>query len=156
MSKQTLARQARRALDARQPGVHASALTPPRAGWVRAIREALGMSAAELGARLHVSRQAVAALEKSESLRTVRLSTLAAAADALGCRLIYAIVPVAGDLEGIVRAQASRVVDIEHAAAARTMLLEGIVVEPLPTDRQDTIEDILRAPGRIWRRTDLE
>ena len=105
---------------------------------------------------MHVSRQAVAALEKSESLRTVRLSTLAAAADALGCRLIYAIVPVAGDLEGIVRAQASRVVDIEHAAAARTMLLEGIVVEPLPTDRQDTIEDILRAPGRIWRRTDLE
>ena len=152
MSKQTLARQARRALDARQPGVHASAWTPPRAGWVHAIREALGMSAVELGTRIDVSRQAVHAMEAGERAGTVRMSTLAAAAEAMGCQLVYAIVPVGGTLEGIVQAQAARVVDDEHAAVTQTMALEGQAVPPRPTDRQDAIDDLIRSPGRLlWR-----
>ena len=40
--------------------------TPPRSGWVRAIREALGMTQAQLSARLNISRQSVQDLERAE------------------------------------------------------------------------------------------
>ena len=39
----------------------------PRGGWVRAIREALGMSGAQLAARLNVTRQTIKDLEHSEA-----------------------------------------------------------------------------------------
>ena len=39
----------------------------PREGWVRAVREALGMSAAQLAARLNVTRQTIRDLEQSEA-----------------------------------------------------------------------------------------
>ena len=67
--------------------------TPPRRGWIKAIREALGMSAQQLGARLGVSQPAVANLERNEARRAATLVHLDRAARALGCRLVYAIVP---------------------------------------------------------------
>ena len=39
----------------------------PRAGWLKTIRQALGVSLADLGTRLHVSRQLVQRFEKAES-----------------------------------------------------------------------------------------
>lgn len=65
---------------------------PPR-GWVRAIRDALGMSGAQLAARLGVKAPSVVALEQSETADTIRLETLRKAALALDCQLVYALVP---------------------------------------------------------------
>jgi predicted DNA-binding mobile mystery protein A len=66
----------------------------PRTGWLRAIRESLGMTAQQLGHRLGgISRQSVLKLETSESRQTITLGSLERAAAALGCRLVYAIVP---------------------------------------------------------------
>jgi predicted DNA-binding mobile mystery protein A len=156
MTRYTAARAARRSLDARRQRVDAGGMAAPRTGWVAAVRLALGMSSADLGVRLHVSRQAVAAMEASERAGTVRMSTLAAAAEALGCRLVYAIVPLGGGtLESIVQSQAGRVVDIERAAVAHSMALEDQAVEPLPADRQDAIDDLLRSPGRRMWQADL-
>lgn len=65
---------------------------PPR-GWVRAIRDALGMSASELAARLGVSQQAVSQIEAAEPEGAVTLDKLEEVARALGCRLEYALIP---------------------------------------------------------------
>ena len=65
---------------------------PPK-GWVRAIRDALGMSGAQLAARLGVKAPSVVALEQSETADTIRLETLRKAAFALDCQLVYALVP---------------------------------------------------------------
>jgi predicted DNA-binding mobile mystery protein A len=65
----------------------------PRAGWVRAIREALGMSAAQLAARLSVTRQTIRDLEHSEATGRITLESLNKLARALGCRVSYALVP---------------------------------------------------------------
>ena len=65
---------------------------PPK-GWVRAIRDALGMSGAQLAARLGVKAPSVVALEQSETADTIRLETLRKAALALDCQLVYALVP---------------------------------------------------------------
>lgn len=153
MTRFEAARAARRALDARLGGVDVDAMRPPAAGWVKSVRSALGMSAAELGSRMGVSRQAVYSLQASEVAGTVRLESLQRAADALDCKLVYALVPRT-TLQGTVEAEAERLVDIEHAAVAQTMALEGQAVDPLPSDRSDAVEDVLRS-GRLWS-TDVE
>ena len=66
---------------------------PPPCGWVRAIREALGMTAAQLGERLRISQAGVAALELSERRGRIKLTTLRKIAAKLDCDLVYALVP---------------------------------------------------------------
>src|SRR6266536_2474002 len=65
---------------------------PPR-GWLRAIRETLGIPRAEVGRRLEVTGQAIAKFEASEADGSIRLDSLRRAAEALDCALVYAIVP---------------------------------------------------------------
>ena len=65
---------------------------PPR-GWVKAIREALGMTAAQLAKRIGVTRPRVYEIEKSELSGSITLSSLERAAHALDCQLVYALVP---------------------------------------------------------------
>src|SRR5674476_229027 len=118
---------ARRQLDKRlMPvrGLPDGALARPAAGWVRALRDALGMTAQDLAARMGVSRVAVNKLEASEQAGTVQLDTLARAADALGCDLVYALVPRV-PLEEQVRRQAEVVARAELGPVATTMALEA-------------------------------
>ena len=65
----------------------------PRHGWIRTMREVLGMSAAQLAKRLDVSRAAVYKLEEREVSRSVSLKQLDKAANEMGCDVFYAIVP---------------------------------------------------------------
>lgn len=98
----------RRQLDRRSIPLRSltASLTPHR-GWIRAIRDALGMSASELGKRLGVRQQTIHDLEVSERRRTIQLDTLARAADAMDCDLVYALVPRTS-LEESVRSRARR------------------------------------------------
>ena len=48
----------------------------PQMGWIRTIREALGMSAEQLGKRLSIIQQRVSAIEKAEPKGTLKLKTL--------------------------------------------------------------------------------
>ena len=73
--------------------IRAAALAVPPGGWLRAIREALGMSMAQLGRRMGLPRQGVLALERREASGAVSLKTLREAAAALDAELVYAIVP---------------------------------------------------------------
>jgi transcriptional regulator with XRE-family HTH domain len=54
----------------------AAATQRPPAGWARAIREALGMSAGQLARRVGVSRETIATLERSEGRGTITLASL--------------------------------------------------------------------------------
>ena len=122
----------------------------PRIGWIRAVREACGMSASDMAARLCVSRHAVHAQEASEISGNLKLETLQRAAAVLDCQLVYALVPNGGIFEGIVQFEGGRLVDSELAAVAQNMALEGQAADMLPGSRQDHIDDLLRA-GRLWK-----
>ena len=65
----------------------------PRLGWVRAIREALGMSASALARRLGMTHAGVRKLEAAESSEAITLGSLRKLAAALDCELRYALVP---------------------------------------------------------------
>lgn len=109
----------RRQLDLHLGGLDERLGPHPGLGWIRMIREALGMSGRELGVRLGVSRQRVDQLEQAEVARTMPISTLDRVAAALGCRVRYVLVPLE-PLEQMVRRQALR-----RAAAAITGPSDG-------------------------------
>src|SRR5680860_653502 len=109
------AARARRALDRRlgHLGPSSRYRVPPR-GWVRAIRDALGMTTADLGARMGITAQSASELENSERAHRARLDTLDRAARAMDCTFVYAFIPNES-LEETVQAQAS-VAAAAHAA----------------------------------------
>lgn len=65
---------------------------PPK-GWVRAIRDAIGMTGAQLARRLGMTAQGIVSLERSEASGKIQLNTLRRAAEAMDCILVYALVP---------------------------------------------------------------
>jgi predicted DNA-binding mobile mystery protein A len=115
----------RRALDRQlQPFVDLAPRPTPVLGWIRAIRDALGMSGADLARRLGVSQPTITQLEKSETAGTIQLDTLRRVAAAMDCRLVYALVPNES-LDGIVRRRARSVAERELAATDQSMRLEA-------------------------------
>jgi predicted DNA-binding mobile mystery protein A len=120
-------RTARRRLDRRLVGLDLGQ-RPPR-GWVRAIREALGMTTAELGQRMGLTQSRVSQIERSEELGSIRLDTLERAAQALNCQVHYVFVPNE-PLEEMVQRQARLRAQAEVDAVAHTMALEDQVPEP--------------------------
>src|SRR5262245_53047113 len=78
---------------------------PPPKGWVRALRDALGMTGVQFARRLGIKPQSVDALEQSEASGSIQVKTLRRVAEALDCTLVYALVPN-DSLENAVRAHA--------------------------------------------------
>lgn len=83
---------ARRQLDKRLDPLrnHEGFARPPR-GWIKAVREALGMTTAQLAERLGVSQPRAVAIEKAETTNSITLDSLQRAARALDCELVYAL-----------------------------------------------------------------
>ncbi|MEE9452008.1 MAG: mobile mystery protein A, partial [Gammaproteobacteria bacterium] len=65
----------------------------PRFGWIKTLRNALGMTADQLANRLGVNRSRVVRIEKDEMSDAITLKTLRRVAHALECDLVYALVP---------------------------------------------------------------
>ncbi len=97
----------------------------PPAGWIRTIRQALGMSQAELGDRLAITQSALGQLEVREADGSATLSTMARVADQLDCDFVYAVVP-RGDrtLEQVVRDKAQAVAYAEVAPLVEAQHLD--------------------------------
>jgi predicted DNA-binding mobile mystery protein A len=124
---------------------------PPK-GWLRAVRDALGMTTAQLARRLGVSQPRIVELEHSEVSGGVTLHTLQRAAEALGCRLVYALVPER-PLAEIVRERAEKVAERQSGAVEHTMRLENQAVQSKRAStelRRQLVEDLFRHPARLW------
>lgn len=92
--KPAIRTRARDRLDARLATIKPidSFAVPPK-GWIRAIRDAIGMTGAQLGRRLGMTAQGIASVERSEAEGKVQLNTLRRAGEAMDCVLVYALVP---------------------------------------------------------------
>jgi predicted DNA-binding mobile mystery protein A len=146
-------REAIRSLDKRFATLRplAKSQRPPK-GWLRAIRDALGLTTAQLARRLGVSQPRITELEKSEVSGTVTLHTLQRAAEALGCRFVYALVPEK-PLAETVRERAELLAQRRLAAVEHTMRLEDQSVKEKTAAkelRQQFIDELLRRPARLW------
>ncbi len=124
MRKARLATHARSRLDQRFRELGAAKrYSVPVRGWIKAIREALGMSTAQLAKRLGIKQPSVVELEQSEAKGTIELATLRRVATALDCTLVYVLVPNK-PLETTVRDRARTFARRRREYVEHSMLLE--------------------------------
>lgn len=127
-------------------------LTRPPRGWIRAIRDALGMTSAQLATRMGVSQPRVTDIERRESQDALTLSTLRKAAEALDCTLVYALVPNRS-LDETVRERARKVADARLWRVHHTMRLEDQAMgsNDLASERERLVDELLRGDiRRLW------
>ena len=115
----------------------------PVRGWIKAIREALGMSTAQLANRLNVKQPSVVAMEQSEARGSIELATLRRVAEALDCTLVYALLPNK-PLETMVRNRARTFASRRLQPVEHTMLLE---------DQKVTAKDVKARLDETMRET---
>jgi predicted DNA-binding mobile mystery protein A len=144
---------ARRQLDKRLSSMQNMELfmRPPR-GWLKAIREALGMTTAQLGRRLGVVQSRVVAIEQAETKGTITLNSLEKAAQALDCRLVYALLP-RQPLEDIVEQRASLLAKSRLKSTGHTMTLEAQGVDA--TDESEQLKRLIqqlveKSGSKLW------
>jgi predicted DNA-binding mobile mystery protein A len=112
---------------------------PPRpsGGWISSVREALGLSLRQIAEKMHASGQAVQQFERAESEDRITLGALRRVAQAMGCELVYGLVPKSGSFaelaEHPTRERAAR--DVKRVV--HTMALE----DQKPGNATQLIED---------------
>ena len=118
----------------------------PLGGWVATFQEAIGMSAPALAERLGISRNSVYSSIQNEQAGTISLNQLEKMAEAMGGKLIYAIIPREGQVEDIVMAQArkkaKRVIQRTRAHMALEEQTEGL------RSQEEMIEELARENAR--------
>src|ERR1700737_4512437 len=70
----------------------------PQRGWLHAIRQALGMSRQQVAKAMRVTQQSITDFERAEANDRITLGSLRRVAEAMGCKLVYAIVPKSGTI----------------------------------------------------------
>ena len=126
---------------------------PPKKGWLKAIREALIMTAEQAAVRVNTKRQVWLKAEEGEAKGTVSLNTLRKYAAALNCRVVYAIVPQEESLEVILKKRAREVAVQVMNLTRHTMALEEQDISDAERERQiDEIADQLMRTlsPRLW------
>lgn len=146
---------ARKNLDKRlYPMMNLDGLARPPRGWIRAIREALGMTTAQLADRLGIAQPSAVGLEKAEAGKGITLQTLERAARALDCTFVYALVP-RKPLEILVQERAREVARERLRTISHSMALEDQRVgdEDERAQLERLAQKLIDGPGSaLWER----
>ena len=123
--------------------------TPPE-GWLCTVRKALNMPVSKLAKRLRVGRATIYQAEKGELTGSVTLKTLNKIAQAMNCRLVYAIVPES-DVHSLIKSQAKLMAQtIVHQANVHMAL------EDQSLSQADVEREIERLTHKIMNEDDSE
>lgn len=125
----------------------------PSRGWLKEIREALGLTQRQQAARLGITGATLHKSEQSEAQERISLGQLRKLANALDCELVYALVP-RKPLTEVVHDRAKQLAKQEVYGVAHTMSLE----DQRPTDARiqkqvaRRTEELLRGKwSDLWR-----
>ena len=66
-------------------------IVPQPSGWIKTVREAIGMTVSQLAARLGVTQPRITKMESNED--NLKLSTMKKAAEAMNCEFVYYFKP---------------------------------------------------------------
>ncbi len=124
----------------------------PSRGWIRALRNALGMSGRQLAQRLGVTKQRTSFIEKQEINGTITLKTMRRTAEAMECVFVYGLVPRTS-LEETIRNRARQVAARRLARASHTMGLENQALSKKENQEilsRITEEIVDELPSSLW------
>lgn len=120
----------------------------PKQGWVKAIREALGLTTTQLAKKLGVKQPRVFKIEKEEA--SLSLNSLQEVADALDCKLVYSLVPKTS-LEEMAYNQARKKAMKIMAEVTHNMALENQAPIYDKIELEDMIQEFLNgSQARLW------
>ncbi len=122
----------------------AKSVAKPKGGWLRAIRQALGLTLTEVGKAIGAKPSHLQALEKSEERERITLNTLKKVAAAMGCQLVYAIVPQSGTLEELAEKRAHKEAAARVRAVEHTMALEDQAAGGVPEKIEEETRRLLK------------
>ncbi len=148
----TQATLARNQLERRLAPLREMTLVAPPKGWIKAIRESLGMTARQLAARMGVAPSRIPVIEKAEVTGATTLRTLRQAAAAMNCAFVYAFVPIE-PLDDILRERAMQKARKARLRLDHTMRLENqaLLKSDLDAEEQRAVNRILSGSLRgLW------
>jgi len=127
-------------------------LAIPSEGWLRTVRKALGMSGAQLGRKLDVTRGAVSINEKAELSRGITIKTMQQMAESMGCRFVYAVVPEI-DVEDILmkRARVKATKQVRNASVHMALENQLLAEEKLVAEVERLAKEMIEtSPSDLW------
>ena len=96
----------------------------PPFGWIKAIRNGIGMSMEQLGKKLSITKQAVMDIEKREKDGAITIKSMREIAKAMDMQFVYGFVPKEGSLEQMIEKRALEIAKIIVQRTSSTMKLE--------------------------------
>ena len=106
-------------------------------GWIKTIREALGMTSTNLASRVGVNQSRIIHMEKAESDGNIKISTMEKVADALDMDFVYGFVPRTS-LNEMVRQHAKKIALHKMERLDNTMRLE---LQELSSEEKERARD---------------
>ena len=125
----------------------------PSGGWLRAIRQALGITTRQLANSVGVTQAAIVDTERTEARGDITLATLQRYAAALDCDVSYALVP-RRPLQEMVEERADRIARDQVSRVRHSMALENQQTskEHLERDVAELKRRLLEGKrSRLWR-----
>lgn len=143
----------RRQLDQQLGQIREALVERPPQGWIRSIRNALGMTQAQLAERMSITPQGIQKIETSEEAYTARLETLQEVAHALDCRLSYTLVPNQ-PLQATVEKQTLKKARsiVENISHSMSLEDQKTTIEEIDAQIKNVVEDIKKGKNIsvIW------
>ncbi|WP_413853348.1 helix-turn-helix domain-containing protein [Candidatus Ruminimicrobium bovinum] len=119
----------------------------PLQGWIKTIRELLGMTSVQFSKKLKISQPRLAVIEKNE--KNLKLSTMKKIADELNCDFVYALVP-RENVNDIIYNRAK-----QKALNIVTKVNNNMSLENQLSDNKEILEDTIeyllsKKAAKIW------
>jgi len=96
----------------------------PPTGWIKAIRNGIGMSMEQLGKKLSITKQGVMDIEKREKEGAITIKSMQEIAKAMDTQFVYGFIPKAGSLEQMIETRALEIAAKIVERTSTTMKLE--------------------------------
>ena len=96
----------------------------PPIGWIKAIRNGIGMSMEQLGKKLSITKQGVMDIEKREKEGAITIKSMQEIAKAIDMQFVYGFVPDAGSLDQMIEMRALEMATKIVQRTSNTMKLE--------------------------------
>ena len=125
----------------------------PPIGWIRAIRNGIGMSMEQLGKKLSITKQGVMDIEKREMEGAITIKAMQEIAKAMDTQFVYGFVPNAGSLEQMIETRALEIAKTIVQRTSTTMKLEDQVnsKERIEKAIKERVTEIInKTPKILW------
>ena len=125
----------------------------PPIGWIKAIRNGIGMSMEQLGKKLSITKQAVMGIEKREKEGAITIKSMREIAKAMDMQFVYGFVPKEGSLEQMIEKRALEIAKIIVQRTSSTMKLEDQANSKVRIEKaikERAAEIINKTPKILW------